>query len=121
MKNYQTWIDAFMESWKSLEGEKTCNLFADNCEYYENPIDPPCASKNEIKKLWAIVPQNQKDIIYNGKILFQDETRCLYNFQMTRTMTSTNKIQNIDGVFEIKLNGKNLLTYFKQWRFTREN
>lgn len=39
---------------------------------------------------------------------------------MQRTMTSNNKIQLIDGVMEIKLNNKNLLTYFKQWRFTKE-
>ncbi len=118
--NYQKWIKAFMDSWKNLEGAKTCDLIADKCDYYENPIDPPLKSKAEIVKLWEIVPLNQKDISYKGKILFCDEKHCFYHYRMTRTMVATNEVQQIDGVFELKLNKKNLLTYFKQWRFTKQ-
>ena len=35
-------------------------------------------------------------------------------------MVKTNVTQLIDGVFEIKLNAKGKLTYFKQWRFVKE-
>ncbi len=98
----------------------TCELFANKLNYYENPIDPPLTTKEEVKKLWVVVPQNQKNISYKGKIVFADEKHCFYQFTMQRTMTSNNKIQLIDGVMEIKLNNKNLLTYFKQWRFTKE-
>lgn len=109
-----------MESWKNLEGAKTCEMFASPCEYYENPIDPPTIAKTAIQKLWAVVPQNQKDITYNGEILFENAESCIYHFSMQRTMIATDKIQRIDGVFEIKLDEKELLTYFKQWRFTKE-
>ena len=121
MKNYNKFLKAFMDSWKNLDGEKTCELMADNLEYFENPIDKPLIRKEEVKPLWAIVPENQKDITYSGNILFQNNESCIYNFTMTRTIIKTGKIQNIDGVFEIKLNEDNLLTYFKQWRFTKEN
>lgn len=121
MKNYQKFTYQFMESWKNLEGGEICKLFADEIEYYENPIDKPLTQKEDIKPLWAIVPQNQKDISYRFDILAEDEERCMVHFIMTRTMTQTNIVQNIDGVFEIKLNENNLLTYFKQWRFTKEN
>lgn len=121
MKNYNKFLKEFMDSWKNLYGEKTCELMADNLEYFENPIDKPLTSKEEVKPLWAIVPENQKDITYSGNILFQNNESCIYHFKMTRTMIKTGKIQNIDGVFEIKLNEDNLLTYFKQWRFTKEN
>ncbi len=120
MKDYQKWIKNFMDSWKKLDGEGTCELFANKLNYYENPIDPPLTTKEEVKKLWVVVPQNQKNISYKGKIVFADEKHCFYQFTMQRTMTSNNKIQLIDGVMEIKLNNKNLLTYFKQWRFTKE-
>lgn len=119
-KEYSKWIKAFMDSWKNLEGEKTCQLFAPNVKYYENPIDAPVTSMDEVKKLWVVVPKNQKNISYKGKIVFCDDKHCFYNYQMTRTMTATNKVQQIDGLFEIKLNKKGLLTYFKQWRFTKE-
>ncbi len=117
---YQKWLKAFMDSWKNLEGVKTCDLIAQKCDYYENPIDAPLTTKEEISKLWEIVPLNQKDISYKGKILFCDEKHCFYQYRMTRTMTATGKVQEIDGIFEIKLNKNNLLTYFKQWRFTKE-
>ena len=120
MKNYKQWLNAFMESWKNLEGEKTCDLIANGCEYFENPIDPPITDISDIKKLWAIVPDNQKDITYSGKILFENNESCIYHFTMQRTITETSKTQFIDGVFEVKLNDQNLLTYFKQWRFTKE-
>jgi len=117
MKNYSKWLRDFMDSWKNLEGEKTCDLFADTCQYYENPF-APTTNKEEIKKLWAAVPLNQKDIIYKGEIFFEDKEHCIYHFCMARTMLG--KKQLIDGIFEIKLNDKNLLTYFKQWRFAKE-
>ena len=120
MKDYKSFLKKFMDSWKNLEGEKTCDLMAKKIQYYENPIDPPITDLGEVKKLWVIVPENQKDISYSGKILFEDQKSCIYHMQMTRTMVATNKVQEIDGVFEIKLNAAGKLTYFKQWRFTRE-
>ena len=121
MKDYKKFLKQFMDSWKNLDGEKTCELMADKLQYFENPIDKPLTSKEEVKPLWLIVPENQKDISYKGNILFEDEKSCIYHFTMQRTMIKTNKVQNIDGVFEIKLNNKNQLTYFKQWRFTKED
>ncbi len=120
MKDYKTFIKKFMDSWKKLEGVKTCELFSNKLKYYENPIDEPCTDLEEVKKLWVIVPENQKDITYKTNILFEDENSCVFHFTMTRTMTQTGKVQDIDGVCEIKLNSKGLLTYFKQWRFTKE-
>lgn len=121
MKDYKKFLKEFMDSWKNLDGEKTCELMADKLQYFENPIDPPLTTKKDVKPLWAVVKENQKDVSYKGKILFEDEKSCIYHFSMQRTMVKTNKIQNIDGFFEIKLNNKNQLTYFKQWRYTKES
>ena len=120
MKKYNEFLIKFMDSWKDLEGEKTCDLMAEDLEYFENPIDEPLKTVDLVRPLWAIVPSNQKDITYNGEILFEDQDRCIYHFTMKRTMISSNKIQNIDGIFEIKLDDNNKLKYFKQWRFTKE-
>ena len=121
MKDYNKFLTSFMDSWKNLEGEKTCDLFAKKLQYFENPIDEPLTSVELVKPLWAIVPENQKDITYMGEILFSNNDSCIYHFKMQRTIIKTNKVQNIDGVFEIKLDDNNLLTYFKQWRFTKED
>ena len=120
MKDYKTFLKLFMDSWKNLEGEKTCELMASKLKYYENPIDEPCLTLEQVKPLWAVVKENQKDISYSGKILFEDDNSCIYHFKMKRTMVKTNVTQLIDGVFEIKLNAKGKLTYFKQWRLVKE-
>ena len=122
MKNYNKFIKKFMDSWKNLEGVQTCELLANTLEgYYETPLDKPLTTKDAVKPLWEIVPKNQKDISYTYDILFEDNEHCLFHFTMTRTMTATNKVQHIDGICEIKLDDNNLLTLFKQWRFTKEN
>lgn len=88
-------------------------------EYYENPIDGPCKSFEEVTNLWNIVEENQKDIDYKYKIISFDENVCIVNWQMNRTMVKTNEIQEIDGIFQISLNNDGKCTFFKQWRFTR--
>ena len=90
-----------------------------NVEYYENPIDKPCDNFDQVTNLWNIVADNQKDISYKFKIIAFNEDLCIINWQMTRTMTSTNIKQEIDGIFQISLNEDGKCTYFKQWRFTR--
>ncbi len=120
MKDYKKFITSFMNSWKRLEGAKTCELFAEKLKYYETPLDAPLCTKAEVVPLWEVVPKNQKDISYTGKILFEDDSHCFYHFNMTRTMTAAGKTQEIDGIMEIKLNAKNQLTYFKQWRAVKE-
>ena len=118
-KKYDMWMKEFMESWKKLDWERTLKTLDKNIEYYENPIDEPCKSFEEVINLWNVVSDNQKDIDYNYKIILFDDKTCIINWQMTRTMTIDNSRQEIDGIFQITLNKEGLCTFFKQWRFTR--
>ena len=111
---YNTWTKEFMESWKELD--KTLDK---NIEYYENPIDAPCKSFEDVISLWNVVADNQKNIDYKYEIILFDDKTCIINWQMTRTMTSDDSKQEIDGIFQISLNEEGLCTFFKQWRFTR--
>jgi len=119
LEKYEKWTNKFMESWKELDWEKTLSLMDFNVKYYENPIDEPCQSFDEVKKLWEIVEDNQKDITYKYEIIAYNDNLAIVNWQMTRTFIPTNEVQDIDGIFEISLNEEGLLTNFKQWRFTR--
>lgn len=118
-EKYEKWIKEFMESWKSLDYKRTLNLLDKDVEYYENPIDKPCANFEEVVCLWNVVADNQKEIHYEYNIVLFDEKTCIVNWQMTRTMTKTNVKQEIDGIFQIAINKDGKCTYFKQWRFTR--
>ena len=119
LKKYDKWTKDFMDSWKNLEWRKTLELLSKDVKYYENPIDNPCATFDEVVALWDIVADNQKDIEYKYEIISSDENVVIINWQMTRTMTKTNTKQEIDGIFQVSLNDEGKCTYFKQWRFTR--
>lgn len=116
---YTEWTKEFMESWKNLDWEKTLSLLDKDVAYYENPIDLPCATFEDVTNLWNVVADNQKDITYTFKVVVYTEETCIINWKMTRTMTKTNVKQEIDGIFQISINNENKCTYFKQWRFTR--
>ncbi len=118
-EKYENWTKEFMDSWKSLDWKRTLELFSKNVQYYENPIDEPCSNFDEVTKLWEVVADNQKDIEYKYNIISYTEDVCIINWQMTRTMTSNNQKQEIDGIFQISLDEKGLCSYFKQWRFTK--
>lgn len=119
-EKYEAWIKEFMESWKELDYKRTLETLNKNVEYYENPIDEPCANFQEVVNLWSVVADNQKDIKYKYEIILYDDETCIINWQMTRTMTSTNTKQEIDGVFQISLDEYGKCNYFKQWRFVKE-
>ncbi len=118
-EKYEKWIKEFMESWKNLDYKKTLNTLDQNIEYYENPIDNPCKNFDEVKNLWNIVKDNQKDIVYEYKIILYNENTCIINWQMTRTMIKDQIKQEIDGIFQISLNTEGKCTYFKQWRYAK--
>lgn len=118
-ERYEKWTKEFMESWKELDWKRTLETLDKNVEYYENPIDKPCANFEEVTNLWNIVGDNQKDINYKFNIVAFNENTCIINWQMTRTMIKTNVKQEIDGIFQIAINDDEKCAYFKQWRFTK--
>ncbi len=117
---YDNWTKEFMDSWKELDWKRTLNTLDKEVEYYENPIDKPCKSFEEVTQLWNIVADNQKDITYQYEIVAYNNDFGIINWKMTRTMLSNNVKQEIDGIFQIALNKEGKCTYFKQWRFTKE-
>ena len=119
LKKYDKWTKEFMESWKELDWERTLKTLDIDVKYYENPIDFPCASFDEVVNLWNVVADNQKDIEYKYEIVAYNENTCIINWQMTRVMTKNNVKQEIDGIFQVSVNEEGKCTFFKQWRFTR--
>ena len=53
-EQYLNWTNKFMESWKNLDWKATLDTLDKNVEYYENPIDEPCKSFDEVISLWNV-------------------------------------------------------------------
>ena len=116
---YDKWTKEFMESWKELDWERTLKTLDKNVKYYENTIDSPCDSFDDVVNLWNVVADNQKDIEYKYEIVAYNADTCIINWQMTRVMTKNEVKQEIDGIFQVSVNDEGKCTFFKQWRFTR--
>jgi limonene-1,2-epoxide hydrolase len=109
-------MDNFMTAWKNQDVEAVMQTIADDCEYYETVFEKPCQNISEIKKLWEVVPTNQKNIEYSYEIISENKNFCLINFLVKRTMISSEEVQEIDGIFQVAVNEDDQCTFFKQWR-----
>ena len=118
--DYNKWIKDFMTAWKEKDVEAVMRTISKNCKYYETVFDESCSSFDDIRKLWEVVPTNQKDIEYNYKIILKNDEFCIVNFFVKRTLIPSGVVQNIDGIFQISLDENGLCSFFKQWRSVKE-
>jgi len=115
-KNYKLWLDSFMYAWQQRDVETIMNIISKHCIYFETVFDTPCSSFDNIKKLWEVVPKNQKNIEYNYEILIENDKLCIVNFFVKRMLIPSEVKQQINGIFQIPLDEDNKCCFFKQWR-----
>ena len=118
--DYNKWIHDFMNAWKNQDVEAVMKTISKNCQYYENVFDEPCSSFEDIRKLWEVVPTNQKDMEYDYKIILENDEFCIVNFFVKRKLVPSGVVQDIDGIFQISLDENGLCSFFKQWRSVKE-
>jgi hypothetical protein len=117
----EEWIKKLGEGWKNLDPNSVMDLFdKNNIEYFEEATDEPVTTWEDVKELWDVVPNNQKDVEFHSKIICQKENWALINWQVTRYSISQQVKQFKDGIFEVKLNEAGKCIYFKQWVSTKE-
>jgi len=112
---YNKWMTGFMEGWKNRDVEGVMKTISKDCKYYESVFSDSCSDLNEIRKLWEVVPVNQKDIDYSYEILSENNNFCIINFKVERTILPSEVKQKIDGIFQVSLDKDGLCNYFKQW------
>ena len=115
-ETFSDWFKKLGEAWCALDSEAAANLFSKDVKYYESVFENQCENWDAVLNLWKVIPDNQKDVSYEFKILSISENLAVANWKVTRTLMPGNKFQEIDGIFVIKLNEEGLCSYFKQWR-----
>ena len=71
--DYDKWMNSFMNAWKNRDVDAVMKTIANDCKYYETVFGEPCLDYNEIRKLWEVVPTNQKNIEFSYKIILTKE------------------------------------------------
>jgi hypothetical protein len=118
--DFKDWLTKLGKAWSGSNSKAAASLFSKDCKYYESVFEKPRDSWNDILKLWLAVPENQKDITFDFKIIAFSDDACVANFKVSRTLLPSNKKQLIDGIFQFSLNEQGLCNYFKQWRTVKE-
>jgi hypothetical protein len=119
--NYTKWLDNFMNAWKNRNVDAVMKTISKNCKYYETVFENPHTTTEDIRKLWEIVPTNQRNIEFEYEIILSNDEFCIVNFLVKRTLIPSGIIQDIDGIFQISLDENGLCTFFKQWRSVKES
>jgi hypothetical protein len=119
-RRYFEWFDKLGKAWEQKNPQAVLELFDDNFQYFETPFMIPYTKKEEILKLWQDVPLSQKDITCSIDLLSYDINTATAHWNASFTRIKTNKKAQLDGIFLIKLNEKNLCTLFKQWWVSKE-
>lgn len=52
----QSWIDAYVEAWRSNDAPRVGALFADDARYYTHPFREPWNGRDEIVRKWLEHP-----------------------------------------------------------------
>lgn len=121
MNKFEIWSDKFGKAWEKLDPDGAMAMFSkDNLEYFETVFTDPCKSWDDVYKLWEIVPTNQSDVTYWSELFAVNSDHAIIHWKVSRLFIPTGKKQEIDGIFEIKLDQNSICTYFKQWRSVKE-
>lgn len=107
MNKFQNWSDELGKSWVKLDPDRAMSLFSkDSLEYYESVFTDPCVSWDEVYKLWEVIPNNQKNVKYWSEVISSDGNHAIIHWKVSRLFIPTDKNQEIDGIFEIRLDEK---------------
>jgi hypothetical protein len=113
---FNEWFEKLGEAWSERNPQKIRPLFREKLEYFESVFEEPVKTLDGVMALWELVPLNQDNVKYDFKLIATDEDTAIANWKVSRTLLKTNKNQQIDGIFIIKLDENGLCYYFKQRR-----
>ncbi len=115
------WTTKLGKVWTAQNPDQAMQLVnRDTIEWYENPLDEPITSWSEVYKLWAVIPNNQKDVSFSHKIIACSDGFGIINWQAKLTKVPSDIRLVIDGIFMVKIADDGTCTYFKQWEVERQ-
>lgn len=114
-RQFYQWLKKLGQSWVEKNPQIIADICAKNVVYHETPFTKPYKSPEAVKKLWQEVPDRQKNIKFNYKILTVTKKFGLAHWWAEYTRINNNEKVVLDGIFQVKLNRQGLCTLFRQW------
>jgi hypothetical protein len=113
---FAMWMKNMQDAWESKNPQLAADLCSShNLKYYENIFQAPITTKEEVKKIWEDVPNDQDNIHFNYEIIGTIENVNISRWNVTFYSKKNNQQFRMDGIFHVILDDQGLCTDFKQW------
>ena len=120
-QNLDEWVTKLGEAWVNLDTQAALILVDKmDIRWYESPFEDALTDWDDIHKVWLADLAQQKDVEFSHEVLLCDGTEGIARWQAKFVRVSNGEVANLEGIFHIRLNDKNLCTYFMMWVVERQ-
>ena len=116
-----TWLKGYEEAWEKLDPEKAAQLFTENATYRDNPYETPHQGKEGVRKYWATVTADQKDVDFTYEVLSVTNNTGIAYWHSEFTSRSSGAGIILDGIFVLEFNKNGLCESLKEWWHLKVN
>ncbi len=110
------WVTRLGDAWVKKDVDAALALVSkEKIEWQESPLEKPLTNWTDIYKVWESDLAKQKDIIFSHEVLACNDHQGIVRWKATLTNTKTSDTTDMDGMFLISLDDKNLCTKFTMW------
>jgi len=113
--SFKAWVEALGQAWTTLNPQGAEKICAEGVRYYETPFGEPLRSPAEVGKTWKSDLAKQKDVVFKFDIISVADNVGVAHWSASFTRTDEGIRDDMDGIFVVSLNDKNLCTEFHQW------
>ena len=115
-KDLDQWASQLGKAWCRLDVDSALAIVdTDTIEWSETPFSKPLTSWQDVYNVWRSDLSDQEDVTFNHEVLACSDNRGVVRWQAALTRKSSKQRVEMDGIFDVKLNGRGLCTYFMMW------
>lgn len=118
-ESFKSWLEAYGRAWENRNPLAAATLFTDDAVYYWGPFDEPLRGRSGISRRWSEATSRQERISFTYEILTVTEKMGINRWWASFLRIPSKKVE-LDGIFLVSLDEKNLCTEFREWWNARE-
>jgi uncharacterized protein (TIGR02246 family) len=116
----ERWLDAYGRAWETMDPDAAVALFTEDASYQETPFDDPMRGRDQIRSYWAGVPEAQRDIRFEHRILAVVGDRGIAHWRASFTRVPTGATVILDGIFVLDFDREGRCGTLREWWRRRE-
>lgn len=109
------WLDAYGEAWESRDADKAAELFAAASSYQVTPYDEPHVGPEGVRRYWAGVTDNQRNVQFEYRILGSSGNTGIAHWWAEFDVEPGGAHLALDGIFVLDFDANGKCTRLREW------